>query len=111
MGLATHCNKGYNSYKKIFARLFKEMQKRVSVLKSSSPEGPRKVPARWLCTCGDLAGTLAGTLQGPCTDPHRICGNLAQILTGIAQGSKLAGTLHRPSQILGKYLVYHGQKI
>ncbi|THU80714.1 hypothetical protein K435DRAFT_809664 [Dendrothele bispora CBS 962.96] len=26
MGLATHCNTGYNSYKKIFARLFKEMQ-------------------------------------------------------------------------------------
>ncbi|THU99612.1 hypothetical protein K435DRAFT_794768 [Dendrothele bispora CBS 962.96] len=75
MGLATHCNKGYNSYKKIFARLFKETQ--------------------------------YFTLQ--CFD--RICRNLAQILTGTTQGSKFAGTLHRPSQILGKYLVYHGQKI
>ncbi|THU83039.1 hypothetical protein K435DRAFT_807833 [Dendrothele bispora CBS 962.96] len=90
------------------------------IIRSSSPEGPRKVPARWLCTCGDLAGTLrgpsrgprgdlAGTLQRPCTDPHRTCGDLAQTLEGTAQGSstaqesKFAGTLHRPSQILKKY--------
>ncbi|THU80571.1 hypothetical protein K435DRAFT_939512 [Dendrothele bispora CBS 962.96] len=37
MGLATHCNKGYNSYKNDFAKLFKEI------------------------ICGDLAQTLAGT--------------------------------------------------
>ncbi|THU89125.1 hypothetical protein K435DRAFT_802964 [Dendrothele bispora CBS 962.96] len=77
IGLATHCNKGYNSYKKIFARLFKEMQ--YFTLQCFDR------------ICGNLAQILTGTAPGS-NFKHAsiICGDLAQTLTDTGQISSLS---------------------